>query len=216
MINVKQLLAITTTITLFFCQNALAETGMDSIGTGSSGSYSHGAPKGEGSRSKKTMPHHISGNKGHHKSEGSASKSYSHHNKSEGSKSGHHASSYKGYRKGHGGHSSKCPFTHLLNFKDKLGLTDAQVAEIKKLRFEYQKSSIRNEAEHKVAHMEFDRLIHAEKVEAEAILSAAGKIAESKMEKIMNMAKAKIALLNLLTDEQRKMAHKMHSAHSSH
>ena len=64
-------LTATATITLFFCQSVLASTAMDSIGTGSAGSYSHGTKKREGSKSKKTIPHHISGKKGHYKSEGS-------------------------------------------------------------------------------------------------------------------------------------------------
>ena len=225
-------LTATATITLFFCQSVLASTAMDTIGTGSSGSYSHGAQKSEGSKSKKTVPHHISGKKGHYKSEGSGSKSYSYpgkskghgysHKKSEGSASKHHARSTHGYKKGHrshgghGGHTGKCPFTHLLRFKDKLGMTEAQIAEIKRLRFEYQKKSIRNKAEHKIAHMEFDKLVHAEKVDAQAIRSAAAKIAEFKTQMIMEKAEAKITLLNLLTEDQRKKTHKMHSTHSPH
>ena len=227
--KIKHLITLTATatITLFFCQSVLASTAMDSIGTGSAGSYSHGTKKHEGSKSKKTIPHHISGKKGHYKSEGSGSysqlgKSKGHgysYKKSEGSSSKHHARSTHGYKKGyrshggHGGHTSKCPFTHLLRFKDKLSLTEAQVAEIKRLRFEYRKQSIRNKAEHKIAHMEFDRLVHAERVDAQAIRSAAKKIAETKTQKIMAKAEAKIALLNLLTDEQRKKAHAAHSAH---
>ena len=225
-------LTATATITLFFCQSVLASTAMDTIGTGSSGSYSHGTQKSEGSKSKKTVPHHISGKKRHYKSEGSGSKSYSYpgkskghgysHKKSEGSASKHHARSTHGNKKGHrthgghGGHTSKCPFTHLLRFRDKLGLTEAQVAEIKRLRFEYQKKSIRNKAEHKIAHMEFDRLVHAEKVDAKPIRSAAEKIAKIKTQMIMEKAEAKITLLNLLTEDQRKKTHKMHSAHSPH
>ncbi len=223
-------LTATATITLFFCQSVLASTAMDTIGTGSSGSYSHGTQKSEGSKSKKTVPHHISGKKRHYKSGGSGSKSYSYpgkskgqghsYKKSEGSASKHHARSTHGYKKGHrshgghGGHTGKCPFTHLLRFKDKLGMTEAQVAEIKRLRFEYQKKSIRNKAEHKIAHMEFDKLFNAEKVDAQAIRSAAAKIAEFKTQMIMEKAEAKIALLNLLTEEQRKKTHAMHSAHS--
>jgi Spy/CpxP family protein refolding chaperone len=100
--------------TLFFSQNVLASTGLDAIGTGSAGSYSHGKSKGEGSKTK-TMPRHISGNAAHHNLEGISSKKpysihggkeYSH-KKSEGSqskshsygKSGHgkNSHSYKGY-----------------------------------------------------------------------------------------------------------------------
>ena len=222
-LKIRHLVVLTATATLLFSQNALAATAMDSIGTGSAGSYSHGETKGEGSKSK-TMPH-ISESKEHYKKEGSGKKSYSHsskhgysHKRPEGSGSKHHVKSGHGHNQhsGHGGHSSKCPFTHLLKFKDKLGLTESQIAEIKRLRFEYGKQSIRNRAEHKIAHMEFDRLVHAEKVDAQAIRSAAGKIAATKTEKIMAKAEAKIALLNLLTDEQRKKAHTMHSAHSHH
>ncbi len=234
MFDLKIRLAILTA-TLFLSQNALAATGMESIGTGSAGSYNHGEQKGEGSKTK-TMPHHISKNKGHHisgssghsKPEGSGSrKSYSHHGKSKGhsykkseGSSSHHARSGHGYKKrshgSYGGHTSKCPFTHLLRFKDKLGLTETQVAEIKRLRFEYQKRSIRNKAEHKIAHMDFNKLVHAEKVNAQGIRSAAEKIAATKTQMIMATAEAKIALLNLLTEEQRKKAQVMHSAHSSH
>lgn len=219
-LKIRHLIVLTATVTLLFSQNALAATGMDAIGTGSTGSYSHGEAKGEGSKSK-TMPH-ISGSNKHYKTEGSGKKSYSHsskhgysHKKPEGSSSKHRSGHGYSKKSGHGGHS-KCPFTHLLKFKDKLGLTEDQVAEIKRLRFEYGKQSIRNSAEHKIAHMEFDKLVHAEKVDAKAIRSAAGKIAETKTQKIMAKAEAKIALLNLLTDEQRKKAHAMHSAHSHH
>ena len=230
--EIRHLLALTATASFFFCQNALASTAMDAIGTGSAGSYSHGAKKSEGSKSKKSIPHHISGNKSHGTSGGSASRSYSSHGKSkghgyshkkpEGSASKHHAKSTHGYKKGykshrgHGGHTSKCPFTHLLRFKDKLGLAGVQVAEIKRLRFEFQKANIRNKAEHKIAHMEYDKLVHSENVDAKAIRSAAKKIAETKTQQIMATAEAKIALLNLLTEEQRKKTHRMHSAHSPH
>ena len=227
MITLKIKPLVILAATLFLSQNAMASTGLDSIGTGSAGSYSHGEPKGEGSKTK-AMPH-ISGSKHHYKKEGSGKKPHPHHSgkskahsyshkKPEGSVGKHHAKSGHSYGKksGHGGHTSKCPFTHLLRFKDKLGLTEAQVKEIKHLRFEYGKQSVRNKAEHKIAHMEFDKQVHAEKLDENAIRLAAGKIAKTKTDKIMAMANAKIALLKLLTEEQRKKAHTMHSAHSSH
>ena len=226
MVTLKIKPLVVLAATLFLSQNALASTGMDSIGTGSAGSYSHGGSKGEGSKTK-TLPH-ISGSKKHYKQEGSGKKSHSHsgkskaysysHKKLEGSASKHHANSGHSYgnKSGHGGHTSKCPFTHLLRFKDKLGLTKAQVTEIKRLRFEYGKQSVRNKAEHEIAHMEFDKQVHAEKLDENAIRMAAGKIVRTITDKIMAKANAKIALLKLLTEEQRKKAHTMHSAHSSH
>ena len=118
--KVRQLIALTATATLFFCQNALATTTMDSIGTGSAGSYNHGELKGDSSKSK-TMhyhisgsgDHHISGNAVHHRPEGSNSKKfYSHqdkkgysHKKSEGSQSKSH--SYGKYGHGKKSHAFK-------------------------------------------------------------------------------------------------------------
>ena len=118
--KVRQLIALTATATLFFCQNALATTTMDSIGTGSAGSYNHGELKGDSSKSK-TMhyhisgsgDHHISGNAVHHRPEGSNSKKfYSHqdkkgysHKKSEGSQSKSH--SYGKYGHGKKSHTFK-------------------------------------------------------------------------------------------------------------
>jgi Spy/CpxP family protein refolding chaperone len=226
MVTLKIKPLVVLAATLFLSPNALASTGLDAIGTGSAGSYSHGKSKVEGSKTKKTP--HISGSTKHYKKEGSSNKSYSHsgksntysysHKKPEGSASNHHTNSGHSYGKksGHGGHTSKCPFTHLLRFKEKLGLTKAQVTEIKQLRFEYGKQRVRNKAEHEIAHMEFDKQVHAEKLDENAVRLAAREIARTKTDKIMAMANSKIELLKLLTEEQRKKAHTMHSAHSSH
>lgn len=226
MVTLKTQPLVVLAAILFLSQNVLASTGLDAIGTGSAGSYSHGKSKGEGSKTKTTP--HISGGTKHYKKEGSRKKSHSYsgksnthgysHKKPEGSASKHHANSSHSYAKnlGHGGHTSKCPFTHLLRFKEKLGLTKAQVTEIKQLRFEYGKQRVRNKAEHEIAHMEFDKQVHAEKLDENAVRLAAREIARTKTDKIMAMANSKIELLKLLTEEQRKKAHTMHSAHSSH
>ena len=68
---------------------------------------------------------------------------------------------------------------------------------------------IENQNEFEYSTGELSRLINA-------IRLAAGIIARTKTDKIMAKAKAKIALLKLLTEEQRKKAHTMHSAYSSH
>ena len=87
-----------------------------------------------------------------------------------------------------------------------MGLTELQIKEIKSLQLEFQKQSILNEAKHEIAHMELDRLVHAESVDAEAIHSVTGKIVALKAKMIMKTAEAKIILLGLLTQEQRKKA----------
>ena len=220
--------------TLFLSQNVLASTGLDAIGTGSAGSYSHGKSKGEGSKTK-TMPRHISGNAVHHNLEGSSSKKpysihgekgYSH-KKSEGSqskshsygKSGHGKTShpYKGgYGKSyghkkisHGGHG-KSPFKHVMDYKHKLGLSNVQIETMKKLDVDFKKKIIQAKADHQIAHMELDLQVHSGKVDEAKIRAAGEKIVASKTNKIMAMIDAKIQLLNLLTADQRYKMAKMH------
>ena len=206
-------------------------------GTDSAGSYAHGEKKSEGSKSKairksegsKSKAHPKKGHGyGHHKkSEGSGSKSYSHgkghsyskhkgyaghggHSKHHYAKSGH--GSHKSHG-GHGSHSSKCFFSHLLSFRHKLQLTNSQVESIQKMRFEYRKDSVLLHAEKEVAKMEFDRLVHGKTVNESAIRAAGEKIIEIKTKKIRAKVEAKIAVMKLLTDEQRNKVHKMHSSH---
>ena len=117
------------------------------------------APKSEGSKSKSYRhgsPHGMKKNP-HGKSEGSGSKhgySKGHGSKKckgkkEGSGSKHgysrHGYGKRGYGGGHhgahGGHG-KDPFRHVLKFAGALGLTDAQIGQIKNLKFEFAKESI--------------------------------------------------------------------------
>ncbi|MEE9258774.1 MAG: Spy/CpxP family protein refolding chaperone [Nitrospinaceae bacterium] len=196
--------------------------------TDSSGSYNHGATKREGSKSKK--PSHLFGSGSQapkmspHKSEGSKSKSYS-----RGKSYGGHGKSYgTGYSKykpysghGGGGHSkgyrkhghTKNPFKHIMKFKHVLGLTDEQLERLKEKEFEYQKVRLRAEAEHKISHMELDRLAHSVTVNESRIRALAGEIIKNKSKKIHAMAEAKIGILNTLTKEQRTKVHKMHLHH---
>ena len=278
----KFISALTGSIVLLFFQSAHADLGsaikinkmlitqsapMDGIGTGSTGSYSHGAKKGEGSKSKsyskkghgynshkksegsgsKSYSHGKSNHSpkgkhgyGHKKSEGSKSKSYSHgksshgakgshsygHKKSEGSGSksyshGKNRHGYKssygkshGYKKGsshggHGGHGSS-PFKHVMHYKYKLGLTDAQIKTMKKLDVDFKKKIIQAKADHEMAHLELDLQVHSGEVDEGKIRAAGAKIVASKTDKIMAMIEAKIQLLKLLTAEQRQKMAKMH------
>ena len=276
----KFISALTGSIVLLFFQSAHADLGsaiklnkmlitqsapMDGIGTGSTGSYSHGAKKGEGSKSKsyskkghgynshkksegsgsKSYSHGKSNHSpkgkhgyGHKKSEGSKSKSYSHgkshhgskgnygHKKSEGSKSKSysHGKSRHGYKSGYGkshghkkasthgshrGHGSS-PFKHVMHYKYKLGLTDAQIKTMKKLDVDFKKKIIQAKADHEMAHLELDLQVHSGEVDEGKIRAAGAKIVASKTDKIMAMIEAKIQLLKLLTAEQRQKMAKMH------
>ena len=197
----------------------------DDQGQGSS--ISHGAKhrRSEGSKSKasslgskKDYTHHISGSKSdkahsphaksghgysHKKSEGSKSKSYAH-----GSKGGY-GKSY-GHKQGsHGGHGQS-PFKHVMHYKNKLGLTDAQIQTMKELDADFNKIIIQAIADHKMAHIELDLQVHSGKVNEAKIRIAGTKIVASKTNKILAMINAKIQLLNLLTVEQRMKMAKMH------
>jgi len=226
---------------LIYTNLAIADPGsttMESLkGTGSTGSFSYeedqekkGAigyevnnKKSEGSKSKsythgsKDYSGHISGSDSHKKSEGSKSKSYSHgksgHGKSSHAYKGGYGKSYghkKGSHGGHGGHGQS-PFKHVMHYKNKLGLTDAQIQTMKELDADFKKKIIQAKADHKIAHVELDLQVHSGKVDEAKIRAAGAKIVASKTNKIMAMIDAKIQLLNLLTAEQRqKMAKMMH------
>ena len=225
---------------LIYTNLAIAEPGstaMESLkGTGSTGSFSYeedqrkkGAigygvnnQKHEGSKSKsyshgsKGYSGHISGSESHKKSEGSKSKSYSHgkrgHGKSSHAYKGGYGKSYghkKGSHRGHGGHGQS-PFKHVMHYKNKLGLTDAQIQTMKELDVDFKKKIIQAKADHQIAHVELDLQVHSGKVDEAKIRAAGAKIVASKTNKIMAMIDAKIQLLNLLTAEQRQKMAKMH------
>ena len=175
-------------------------------------SYSHGKP-GHGKSS-----HAYKGGHGYSdkKSEGSKSKSYSHgkpgHGKSSHAYKGGYGKSY-GHKKGsHGGHGKhgQSPFKHVMHYKNKLGLTDAQIQTMKELDADFKKKIIQAMADHQIAHVELDLQVHSGKVDEAKIRAAGAKIVASKTNKIMAMIDAKIQLLKLLTAEQRQKMAKMH------
>ncbi len=148
------------------------------------------------------------------------------HAKKEGS--GHHAEKYghggRGYAHGesdsygkgghgeHGGHGMD-PFMHVFRFQEKLGLTGEQVEAMKDAQFEYKKERVMAHADHKVAHMQLDKLVHSGNLDEAAMKQAADQIAASKARSIHAMVNAKIALLKILTPEQRARMKALHAAH---
>ena len=225
---------------LIYTNLAIADpdsTAMESLkGTGSTGSFSYEEDQGkkgaigygvnnqksEGSKSKsythgsKGYSGHISGSDSHKKSEGSKSKYFSHgkpgHGKSSHAYKGGYGKSY-GHKKGshgdHGGHGQS-PFKHVMHYKNKLGLTDAQIQTMKELDADFKKKIIQAKADHQIAHVELDLQVHSGKVDEAKIRAAGAKIVASKTNKIMAMIDAKIQLLKLLTAEQRQKMAKMH------
>jgi Spy/CpxP family protein refolding chaperone len=191
--------------------------------TDSAGSYSYEADKKEGSKSKSDTKVAPS------KTEGSKSKAYTHHKgtgsvhrKKEGSgghkyshgvpHKGKHGHSSKGHgSSGHKGKHGKNPFKHILCFEKKLGLTQAQVEQIKAGEFEYKKFKVQSHADHAIAHMELDRLVHSGTVDEAKIRSVGERISQIKSGSINAMIEAKIKILKILTPEQRNKVKAMHS-----
>ena len=174
-------------------------------------SYSHGKSGHE--KSKHGSMDGYGKSYGHKKSEGSKSKSYSHgkpgHGKSKHGSIGGYGKSY-GHKKGsHRGHGQS-PFKHVMHYKNKLGLTDAQIQTIKELDAGFNNIIIQAVADHKIAHVELDLQVHSGEINEAKIRIAGTKIVASKTNKILAMIDAKIQLLNLLTAEQRLKMAKMH------
>ncbi len=221
--------------TLVYSNLAIAHSNSSSNeslkGTGSTGSFSYeeeqktkdsaigyGAhkQKNEGSKTKSYSHRssgHIPGSHTQKKPEDSQSKSYSHgkygHEKSKHGSMGGYGKSY-GHKKGsHGGHGQS-PFKHVMHYKNKLGLTDAQIQTMKELDADFKKKIIQAMADHKIAHVDLDLQVHSGKVDEARIRAVGAKIVASKTNKIMAMIDAKIQLLNLMTAEQRLKMAKMH------
>jgi len=196
---------------------------------GSGGKKRHGmkglhgySRKSEGSKSKHGYSKGGHGYKYPGKSEGSKSKhgsygdGYGRHGKAEGSKGRHgYSTGRHGYSKGgHGSYGHKSPFSHVLRFAKKLGLTDPQIADIRKKKIEFMKAKIRSEADHQIAHMEMEALVHSQTVDASKIRALGNDIIAAKTRMIRATIEAKIAILNILTPEQRKKTSKMHGMHN--
>ena len=232
----KLISILTGLMVLCFFQSAYADLGsavkvtesfviQSEMKTDSAGSYVHGKKKAEGSKAKAYAHPHKKpegsgsknysgrhGSKSAHKNHAYSAKHKKHHY-AKGNHKGHSSNKSHSTHSGHSAHSSKFFFSHLLSFKDKLQLSDDQVESIEKMRFDYRKSNILLTADKEVAKMEFDQLVHGKTVDESAIRAAGEKIIVVKTKKIRAKVEAKIAVMKLLTNEQRNQVHKMHSSH---
>ncbi len=131
--------------------------------------------------------------------------------KSEGGKyEGKHEGGSYGHGEGHGEGHHMDMAGHVLKQKEKLGLTADQVSAIEKIRADYKKSSEDAEKDHMAAHKELQTLAHADTIDEAAMHGVADKIAAVKTKMIHSMVSNKIALLKILTPEQRKKMQAIH------
>jgi Spy/CpxP family protein refolding chaperone len=96
------------------------------------------------------------------------------------------------------------------SFQEKLGLTDAQLAEVKKLRAEQKKKQIRTQADIRIAHMELRELLGAEKVDEKAVRAKAKEVAALREAAATDRVEGMLALRRVVTAEQAKHLMKMH------
>ena len=101
-----------------------------------------------------------------------------------------------------------------MKYKEALGLSGAQVTAIKSQQFEFEKVSIRSNADHKIAHMDLDRVIHSENVDEAKARGLADKIAETKARKIKAMVEGKLAVMRILTADQKRIISRMYKRHN--
>ena len=132
-----------------------------------------------------------------------------------GKKYGHgYGKSYAHGSKGHhGGGYGHSPFTHVLQFKHDLGLTDAQTTAINDRKFEYDKAQIKIQADLEIARMDLHRLLHSETIDENKIRKLADNIGGLKGQMVKARVEAKLSILKILTDEQRKKVNQMYRAH---
>ncbi|MBI4383039.1 MAG: Spy/CpxP family protein refolding chaperone [Nitrospinae bacterium] len=105
------------------------------------------------------------------------------------------------------------PFSHVLKHRDQLMLTEEQVTEIDRLDFEYQKRAILFDSQRSIVRLEQNRLLHSGTLDENRVLSLADELGGLYAQTVRDNAKAKLALLKLLTPEQRKTMNALFSSH---
>jgi Spy/CpxP family protein refolding chaperone len=96
------------------------------------------------------------------------------------------------------------------HLKEALGLTDAQVADLKKVRSEQQKKKIRQQADAKIARLELRDLLLAPTVDEKAVRAKAKQVADLQAAAANDRVEAMLALRKVVSAEQADKLMKMH------
>lgn len=120
----------------------------------------------------------------------------------------------------HGGHHQGAGtfFEHLLKFKDGLGLTKEQEAQIQQIKTTFQKSQIRLKADVDLANIDLHELLRDDQADLGRIEVTMKEIHERKAELYVASIKARREAKAVLTTEQNERMRKVHErikAHSS-
>jgi len=121
--------------------------------------------------------------------------------------------------KGHGGgHGQMMEMDHMdmmgcdmmcMEHARHIGLTDEQIAKMRSMHREMQKSQIRSKADLKIAEIELMEIMEVKDFDLDKANSAVKKIGDIKTTRHLEMLKCMKDMRTILTDEQFKKMHKM-------
>lgn len=123
---------------------------------------------------------------------------------------GHQGHGKWGSHRGMGGHGLD-PYKKALMCKTKLNLTAEQVNELTNQQMEFKKQRIRNRADMEIAHLDFKKLLSAETLDEAKLQSSAKEMSDMISRQISATFNAQIAVMKILTPEQRKKMAESHS-----
>ena len=102
------------------------------------------------------------------------------------------------------------------SLKESLGLTDAQEADLKKLRTEQAKRKIRLGADMKIAQLELRELLLAPTVDEKAVRAKAKQVSDLQTAAATERVEAMLALRKVVNAEQAEKLFKMHAGRKGH
>lgn len=134
------------------------------------------------------------------------------------SKGGHEGYAHQGHQdhgkwgshRGMGGHGFD-PYKKALICKAKLNLTADQVNELTNQQMEFKKQRIRNRADMEIARLDFKKLLSAETLDEAKLQNSAKEMSDMISKQISATFNARIAVMKILTPEQRKEMAESHS-----
>lgn len=191
------------------------------IHTSSPQGYS-GAPSG--SLTKGHMTHHSMGHRINYDGYGSGHRSPHHgaghspHGMTGGHGRGHHIGHTGGHGSGHPGphQSAEAFIDHVLKFKDGMGITDKQEADLRALETNFKKARIKLKAQGDLANLELHELLRDDNASMSAIESKLKMVHELKANLYLASIKARRDAKAVLSEEQRSRMKTIHDRIKNH
>ncbi len=134
------------------------------------------------------------------------------------SQGGHDGYAHQGHQdhgkwhshQGIGGHGFD-PYKKALKCKTNLNLTAEQINELTNQQMKFKKQRIRNRADMEIVRLDFKKLLSAETLDEAKLQSSAKEMSDMIVRQISATLDARIAVIKILTPEQRKKMAESHS-----